>query len=771
MKILFEMPATRKQYKYNTFNGWTLKEADERRKGTPTLAVTRLTAGTSNYWFNDGDFKYHCMHCGWEFTAKNTYNRVGNSDIECPNCGFSHKSFNTILTKTDGDELIPIDWTLKIYQLGKFKIIFSFTYNYQYNPYDKHNPENTEKFIFDLKENSAVWEKWKNRSWHKDAYGRYVSDGVNVLQEQLNIGYTDDCKEMHRRSVFANLKPHYNDDNDKTLSDAIETLKNIIMDIRTKLQGFSKQRLSISGRNPESILLDSLLNIAHKVRFWESPHLSFLGTKAPDISSWFANNWLDYTCNIKAEREIEKIIRETNKNFYDAAREYFNIPDNPDLKAHFSYRNIGLYKELERRYQNNKIVNLLFKHFHRLPGQCVKESTSYYSKSTKSSSIMLCLDIFEKHSKKIMELTDKGISEMLDKIQHTVRNIATLDPKYKSFLNDSRRYYGTGIDEYIIKFVSKMLDEAIFEYKVRTEAEAERKNYYQKLAETLQVPNTPHFRKYYRFEYISQIRTVFSKYGANIANEFMKVFNEAYEEYHNHTPKYIGEKRINGIRRYISSIYKKDLPEFLDVFISFYDTFHPLFPKIVTPAYTARFVKNEDNYASDCLSMYEKFNEESKAEFIRNKPRMKDLHNYLCKLTNLQEYPDINFDIPENVVNRFEMYCKNSKLKVLKKYSELLEIGNLLNNCTATYRDKISKDNLLAVITDDIGKPIAEIEIKDNEIYQAKLMNNRKVRDNPEINAEIIRFAQKTKLRINTTDISLETKENTAPADNNTEAA
>lgn len=105
MKILFEMPATRKQYKYNTLNGWTLKEADERRKGTPTLALTRLTAGTRNYWFNDGDFKYHCMHCGWEFTAKKTYNRVGNSDIECPNCGFSHKSFNTILTKTEGDEL------------------------------------------------------------------------------------------------------------------------------------------------------------------------------------------------------------------------------------------------------------------------------------------------------------------------------------------------------------------------------------------------------------------------------------------------------------------------------------------------------------------------------------------------------------------------------------------------------------------------------------------------------------------------------------------
>ena len=55
-------------------------------------------------------------------------------------------------------------------------------------------------------------------------------------------------------------------------------------------------------------------------------------------------------------------------------------------------------------------------------------------------------------------------------------------------------------------------------------------------------------------------------------------------------------------------------------------------------------------------------------------------------------------------------------MKVLKKYSELLLTGQRMHNCSSSFRDRISKNHLLVVYTDNLGKPLAEIEILNNAI-------------------------------------------------------
>ncbi|MDO4179525.1 MAG: PcfJ domain-containing protein, partial [Phascolarctobacterium sp.] len=182
-----------------------------------------------------------------------------------------------------------------------------------------------------------------------------------------------------------------------------------------------------------------------------------------------------------------------------------------------------------------------------------------------------------------------------------------------------------------------------------------------------------------------------------------------------------------------------------------------IYPEIITPAYANKYIDKESNYAIDSIIMFEKLKPEFKNQFITKKPKMQSIHDYLCVLTNKQEYPEIIYDIPEDVINRFEMYCKNSKMKVLKKYSELLTTGNLMHNCSQSYRDRINKDHLLVICTNDLGKPIAELEIKNNAIVQAKLIDNAKVKNNKEINKTILDFAEKTKLIISTNDIDIET--------------
>lgn len=753
MRNILVMSATKKQYKYNMFRGWALKPAEERRNGMPTLIATKQSNGTERYYFNDADYEMHCMECGWNYTAKNTYRRLGEKDIQCPNCGYLHKAENTRITCVTGtEEKVPINWELKIQQLSKTKLALKFTYSYQYNPYEKSCPTDMEVFIFDLKANESYWENWHLKGWDSER----MCLG-NVLVETIKLGYFDDKEKMQNKSVFAGLLPHFEDDEKNKLENAIKVLKESILSIKTDVMQCFKQDLALSGHNPKNMLLDNLLNLAHKTRFWEAPKLGFLGTNKNDTFSWFKGFLLNYASNIKLEKDIETDIRDNGLSYYESVLKHFNIPDTPELKKKFTFRNIGLYKELERRYQNNNVVNLLFSVLSSVSGKLIS-STSFYGSENKDSNINLILSVFEKRMPEIMELPDFLKKKIVEEIKYQVTNIAKLDPCYKPLVRSNRNYYGSEVNKYIIKFAEKAVDKVIFEESIRLEAEAERKNFFQKLSEKLDVPNTPMFRKYYRFEYVEQIKEVFNKYNTNTANEFLRVFNEASEAYYGHKEIKNYTEHANGRYRILKSVYGYGYSEFLNTIIQFYDTFKEPYPDIITPLYAARFVLKESNYANDTINMYNQLNEKSKQLFSENKPRMKELHNELTRLINLEKYPDKEFGIPQDVINRFEMYCENSKLKVLKKYRELLEIGNLMNNCTASYRDRLNENHVLVVYTNDLGKPLAELEIKDGAIVQAKLINNRSVSENQEINAEIINFAQKTGLLIKTYDINQEAK-------------
>jgi hypothetical protein len=67
-------------------------------------------------------------------------------------------------------------------------------------------------------------------------------------------------------------------------------------------------------------------------------------------------------------------------------------------------------------------------------------------------------------------------------------------------------------------------------------------------------------------------------------------------------------------------------------------------------------------------------------------------------------------------------------------------------------------------VTDDNGKLVACLEVKAGRLVQAKLKHNKPVHLDAVLNEEVIRWAGKAGLKIDTTDIRMEAAEAAATA-------
>lgn len=162
----------------------------------------------------------------------------------------------------------------------------------------------------------------------------------------------------------------------------------------------------------------------------------------------------------------------------------------------------------------------------------------------------------------------------------------------------------------------------------------------------------------------------------------------------------------------------------------------------------------------DTVNLFNLLSEKSLDKFKSEKPRFKDLHDYLSILVSQQQANEIEYHIPSAIIRRLDMQLRNSSCKVLTKYSQILKAGIDLKNCAASYKKRINDNLQLVLITDDKGKAKVLLEINNQSIVQAKLWDNKQVKFNAEYNAVVTEFANKALLAIRTNDIDLHSIDN-----------
>lgn len=163
---------------------------------------------------------------------------------------------------------------------------------------------------------------------------------------------------------------------------------------------------------------------------------------------------------------------------------------------------------------------------------------------------------------------------------------------------------------------------------------------------------------------------------------------------------------------------------------------------------------------ADCSLLFSKLNTGNIAKINAKEIRLRDLHDWMALTHQKQTHQIFNFDVPEHIVSRLAMQTERLKFYLPKDSMELLEAGNSLHNCVASYGEAVrDHKKMIVLVTTDNGSLTGCIEIKENRIIQAKCDGNKAVSTKAELNRSVLDWAEKVGLDIDTKDIYRPTNE------------
>ena len=173
-------------------------------------------------------------------------------------------------------------------------------------------------------------------------------------------------------------------------------------------------------------------------------------------------------------------------------------------------------------------------------------------------------------------------------------------------------------------------------------------------------------------------------------------------------------------------------------------------------------LKNYDVHTiGDCVRTYSKLASDVQELLWAEQPPIPQIHDWLVFKWQEQKNKDFSLAVPEHVVKRLAMQKDRLKFFLPETAHELKSIGQKLHNCVGTYADRVLAGRCAIVaMTDDEGKLLVCIEVTDGAIRQAKLNQNQPVSANTELNAAVLDWAKKAKLKVATTDIATANKDN-----------
>ena len=214
--------------------------------------------------------------------------------------------------------------------------------------------------------------------------------------------------------------------------------------------------------------------------------------------------------------------------------------------------------------------------------------------------------------------------------------------------------------------------------------------------------------------------------------------------------------------------------EFPTVFYSETTTYHKKIPntnglklfltateKIGQNRAMALLTKLPTDELNDAGNTYQKLTPEEKETVWKNGTSPKKIHDTCTELEWRHTNPNYNLDVPKHIINRLMMQKDSMKFFLPETYYDLHAAGRELHNCVGgCYPEQMKNGQCcIVLVADDLGKLKVCIELRGKTIVQAKLFNNKPVKENFEINQTINNWAKEKQLTIGTHDIRKITQE------------
>lgn len=126
-----------------------------------------------------------------------------------------------------------------------------------------------------------------------------------------------------------------------SFTDLLQALRSAV-NKKIKECGKTPKRLYIGGIY-EYKLYGNILNLAHRVRFWDMDNIQMLAQGAGSMNSWEKN----VLCtSYLPERFDERIYKEMQKTDYiTAVCKVLNLPNIPHVRRYLQYENLAMLRE------------------------------------------------------------------------------------------------------------------------------------------------------------------------------------------------------------------------------------------------------------------------------------------------------------------------------------------------------------------------------------------------------------------------------------------
>lgn len=156
----------------------------------------------------------------------------------------------------------------------------------------------------------------------------------------------------------------------------------------------------------------------------------------------------------------------------------------------------------------------------------------------------------------------------------------------------------------------------------------------------------------------------------------------------------------------------------------------------------------------DCITLFQQLNADNRQALEDGSVRLRDLHDWMSLRHKRQTHVNLKFDVPNHIIKRLSMQTDRLKFFMPKESMELLEAGHTLHNCVASYgQAMMNNSKWIVLVADDKGKLAVCLEIKGNEVIQAKTNGNKSVSLDDKLNSEVLAWAKEANLEIKTSDI------------------
>lgn len=283
-----------------------------------------------------------CRYCSSVFQFNSMCHYEAIEEISCPICGRHYKK-SEIMFSGAYDSYLPYVTVFKILEMKtKIKLKICYTaiqikdiQSYP-NVYDIK-----EVFTFDIKNSDVIWEKSKD----------------NKLIEKREIGYITDYEQLREHTALWFFHIKHNIKSGLSLNSLLKILRDTIQKKENIIHNYTKKSLYVDNVDLKHKLFANVLNLAHKVRFWDSENIiynrNFLRNK-----SLLLDNFID----VNFEKSIYILMVTKNISYHRACFEYLSLPYTKTILKNFSYDNIFLLK-LIYKIKNINIANFLFSYY------------------------------------------------------------------------------------------------------------------------------------------------------------------------------------------------------------------------------------------------------------------------------------------------------------------------------------------------------------------------------------------------------------------------